>query len=198
MENMRRCVVILLDLVGMKGLLADDNKRRQAIDAMEALDRVCNDFSRNRQHIDHVYCWNDSVLLLAYLQSYDADLSALAIEVSRFKESVDTQCHRNSFIAMVKGKSFMPNDLQFRVPVPREGSQDPVYHYLLASSMAFANCEKLVKKFRKDHHDWYVDQRIRDQLSQELQGRLIERGRFKAFPRMKVRKVYTAEGYLHS
>lgn len=197
MDQMRSCVVTLLDLVNMKKLLADDGKRPLAIQAMEALDRICNRRSQDLRNIDHIYCWNDSVLLLSYLDQFPRDMSALVQEISEIKCAIDGECKMKSFVAMVKGMTFVPNDLQIRAPMQRGSEPNPVYHYMLASSMAFANCYTIIKLFRNDHHDWYIDERVQQVLNSVLQGRLTERNKFSALPEMTTRRVFTADGYLH-
>lgn len=197
MDQMRKCIVSLLDLVGMKELLADEAKRSQAIRAMEGLDRMCSGLSQYAENIDHIYCWNDSALFLSYLEPTPRDMNALLPELSRIKAAIDNECQTKSFVVMVKGMSFMPNALAFRAPMHRGGNSQPVYHYMLASSMAFANCETIVKMFRTAHHDWYVDERIQESLNQHIKAVLAEGGEFKAFPRMSTRKVFTADGYFH-
>lgn len=198
MEQMRNCVVSYLDLVGMKDLLADPTRRQRAIDAMEALDRMCHGHSTYVQQIDHIYCWNDSTLFLSYLDMpIQRNMNDLVAEVSRLKQAIDTECGAGSFVVMVKGKSFVPNGMQFRAPMHHGAEPDPVYHYIRASSMAFANCETILSQFKRDHHDWYIDQRVRDGMSGSVQAMLMERGEFHAFPRMTTRKVFTADGYLH-
>lgn len=198
MDQMRRCVVSLLDLVGMKNLLARAGKKPHAMSAMEALDRMCNGHATYVQHIDHIYCWNDSALFLSYLDTpAPRDMNALVQEVSHLKEAIDSECQMGSFVVMVKGKSFVPNNINIRAQVHQGAEPDPVYHYVKASSMAFANCETIVRLYRNDHHPWYIDQRIRNALGAPLQALLTEGLEFEAFPDMDKRTVYTADGYLH-
>lgn len=199
MDRMRNCVVSLLDLVDMNKFLAADGPARQpGIDAMEALDRICNGRSQFLQQIDHIYCWNDSALFLSYLDMpMQRSMNGIVDEVSQIKKAIDSEYPKGSFVVMVKGKSFLPNGLEFRGPVHQGGAGAPIYQYIRASSMALANCDVIVKMFSKDHHAWYIDQRIRDDMVGAPQQKLTERGKFNAFPGMDTRKIYTAEGYFH-
>jgi hypothetical protein len=100
--------------------------------------------------LDHAYVWNDSVLLLAYVddqpQTYERALHA----AGNLKRQVDATAA--SYAIAVKGRAFPAN----------AGPCDARVTVIKASSYAMANCfeieaEAKRKKLRKA---WYIDVRI--------------------------------------
>ena len=68
MSNWRTCIVTFIDVIGIKRL-ADDGTSR-ATDLMRKLHELtANRMNHSMDSHSHAYSWNDSVLLLGYLDS---------------------------------------------------------------------------------------------------------------------------------
>ena len=66
MANWQDCIVSLIDLIGIKDIILNQNGKGSAL--MRQLHKiVAVEMNLGLQHHAHAYVWNDSVLLLAYL-----------------------------------------------------------------------------------------------------------------------------------
>lgn len=198
MDNMRRCVLTFLDLIGMRDLIAND--RHQASAAMERLDGVCYGRCLDQlKHHDHLYAWNDSVLLLSYLEPLPQPraLGDVLREVSDIKEAIDAACGMPSYAIVMKGMTFQPNALELRADAHYGSAHLPAYHYIRASSMALANTEVVQKEFPDRKYGWYVEKRVVTELPEPMRNKLTLKGKIVAFPELEEREIYTADGYLH-
>lgn len=101
--------------------------------------------------VEQAYVWNDSVLVLSYVDdSTDSFIRAID-ELQTFKKSIDIV--RRSYAIAIKGQPFPPPALTGQQATSR-------VTVLKASSWAMANCylvESLLKRYRAT---WYVDGRI--------------------------------------
>src|SRR5580704_2372254 len=126
MKSWRDCIVIYFDLVGTKKLAAAPPSGSVAMRSLHAL--VSKAVSNGFKAIDHVYLWNDSVLLFAYVdnKSYGRVMRA----ADDLKRVVDG--HIPCYAIAAKGQAFPALDLSL-------ASSERIT-VLQASSFAMANC----------------------------------------------------------
>ena len=150
------CIVAVFDLVGIKKLAPDGTGGKQ----MRRLhDVVLHAAGDGFDCITRAYTWNDSVLLLAYVNNHQDGYACVLREFSRLKSRIDQVSE--SYGVVVKGKS---------LPSPQcpSTSQDDRFVFIEASSYAMANCMDIPGRFKNNHHEWYLDERV----SQKLVGLL--------------------------
>ena len=100
---------------------------------------------------EEVCFWQDSVLLLAFVDGTKESFSRAMNDVKRLKEAIDGLhlCHA----VCVKGQAFP-------APAFRSRNAKPRAIYLSASSLAFSNCFKIEHELKEFQADWYIDSRI--------------------------------------
>ena len=158
MSEWHHCIVSYIDLIGIKDLLIA--RKSGAIDMMEGLHQVVHkQFSNSMHYHECAYSWNDSVILLAYLDKHPANYESIMKEVNQLKQDINTIC--NSYAICVKGMA-IPAFLGFSGEVILgDGSNQPRHTYIRTSSMALANCFAIEEHLGKKHNKpWYVDSRI--------------------------------------
>lgn len=150
------CIVTVIDVIGIKDLAKiGDSRASTQMRRLHALTRTAF-YSGMPMHA-HSYCWNDSVLLLAYWnQDLEAARSILA-EASKLKRNVDSQIDK-SYAISVKGQAF-PETTSERLGIPDEQSRCTI---LRASSYAFANCYQIEAEAKRNRlrASWYIDSRL--------------------------------------
>ena len=160
-SGLQDCVVAFFDLAGIKRLAPHGDGSRQ----MRRLhDVVMHATAGNGlDRIARAYTWNDSVLLLAYVNNPDGYERTLR-HFSEFKILIDQVSA--SYCAVVKGQSF---------PSPRgsTASKNSRFVFIEASSYAMANCMDIPERFKNARHQWYLDERV----SRELRGLLAQPAR---------------------
>ena len=158
MATWRHCIVSLIDVTGIKKLAAKgDGIASAKMREMHSL--VFSAASHGLKAHAHAYLWNDSALLLAFV---DADLKQapdVLREVDALKAKID--CIGKCYAVSVKGKAF-PELEPWQAPAyDGQIAEQPRAVVIKASSYAMANCflieEGLGKKFKKP---WAVDGRI--------------------------------------
>ena len=184
MNRWSDCIVVFMDLIGTKKRALEGN--RTASTAMRSFHKlVRREMNADLRSLDHAYVWNDSVLLLAYvddrLQTYENAMRA----ADELKQRVDatTQC----FAIAVKGRAF-----------PSKTSRaDSRVTLIRASSYAMANCFRIEAQAtaQKLRYDWYVDVRIARKVRQARASKWID---VAMLPSGKRRRVYAHDGYLWS
>lgn len=95
MSRWRDCIVVLMDLIGVKKRAIEGNTHASAL--MRSFhDVVRREMDRGLQALSHGYVWNDSVLLLAYVdgrpQSYEAHEEEV-LRTAAQRGSAGTLCH---------------------------------------------------------------------------------------------------------
>jgi hypothetical protein len=143
MNKKQDCIVSLIDL--------DHTMKKQSPSrVMRKLHQHVSDFAHNLTSHDEVCFWQDSVLLLAPVDSTEDSYKRAMKDVKSMKDSIDALrgCHAVS----VKGRSFPP-------PKPPRHNK-PRTIYLSASSFAFANCFRIENELKDWKADWYIDSRI--------------------------------------
>ena len=137
--------------------------------------------------VTRAYAWNDSVLLLAYVDIDGSDYERVLRDADQLKRKIDAV--ENSFAAAVKGQAFPP-------PTNANATRDSRFVFIEPSSYAFANCLRIPKHFKQHSrlHDWYIDGRIVEHID-TLPDR-VDDAMVNLLPAGKERLVYAYDGYL--
>ena len=148
----RDCVVVLIDLVGIKRLAASSDGSA----AMRSLHRTALEMSRaGLAAIDHLYAWNDSLLLLSFIDRGDRRRVGCALRDAEAVRAAVSSIVPSYAIA-VRGRAFPRSHIVAEVATN--------VTIIDASSWALANCFAIEKALGKLRMTWYVDSRIvRDQ-----------------------------------
>jgi len=147
----RDCIVTFIDLPGVRKLAPLDSAGSAL---MLQLHNLASEEVPTLTAIAHSYVWNDSVLLLAFVNDTASSVVAAMKDADRFKRRVDAI--KKCYAIAVRGQTF---------PTAPE-SQTPNLTVLRASSWAMANCFEIEKKLGRFRASWYVDGRI----ARKLQG----------------------------
>lgn len=149
MSDFRDCIVSFLDLDDTKALIKKNS--RSGARAMRDLHQLVSNIASKLTFHEEVCFWQDSVLLLATVDSSSESYSNAIEDVERLKAKIDEQhrCH----VVCIKGQSFP-------APTFPRGTRKPRTVYLSASSFAFANCFIVESRLGKHRAGWYIDSRI--------------------------------------
>jgi len=176
------CIVVLMDLIGVKRRALDGDSGASALmRSFHGL--VRREMARGLDALDHAYLWNDSVLLLAYVDDRSEAYKKAIHAADNLKRKVDATAP--SYAVAVKGRTF-PSSAGL------DGTRVTV---IKASSYAMANCfaiesEAKSKRLRKA---WYIDMRIARKVREALAPEWIM---VPLLPGGKHRRVYVHGGYL--
>ena len=178
----RECVVVLMDLIGVKKRAIEGDTHGSAL--MRSFHRVVRgEMRKGLEALSHAYVWNDSVLLLAYVDSHPQLYEDAIRAADTLKRKVDAIAP--SYAIAVKGRAFptMPEAPNQRVTVIR------------ASSYAMVNCFEIEAeaKKRKLRKAWYLDARIVRRVGHIESNEWIT---VPLLPRGMRRRVYLRDGYL--
>lgn len=177
----RDCIVTMIDLPGVKRPAKKPSAGSDLMRRFHTL--VVTELSEHFLSVAHAYTWNDSVLLLSYVNGDKASFVAAMRDAERLKRRVDQL--QKSYAVAVKGRTF---------PVAQAGSQAPARVTVIeASSWAMANCFEIEKKLGGLRASWYVDGRIARRIgsTQPSQQRKVQ-----LFPSGHPRVVHAYKGYL--
>ena len=182
MSQWRDCIVVLMDLIGVKErALKGDSPASTLMRSFHKL--VRREMAVNPAFLEHAYVWNDSVLLLAYVddrpQTYESALHA----ADDLKRKVDVTAR--SYAIAVKGRAF-----------PSSAAPDaPRVTVISASSWAMANCFEIEAeaKSKRLRNDWYIDVRIARKVRASKASHWFC---VPLWPHRKCRRVYVHDGYL--
>lgn len=119
MSQWETCIVTYIDLIGIKAAAEEaDSRGTDVMRRMHSL--VEGRMSNSMPSYDCCYVWNDSVLLLSYLDSpyRKTDETEILREADSLKKEIDQQCTASYAIA-VKGQVF-PDDARLH-PVAFQG-----------------------------------------------------------------------------
>lgn len=191
MPKWKNCIVTYIDLIGIKEIASYTGS--QATDIMLKMHSLVDRHaSHEMPNQNYCYIWNDSILLLAYLDGNPraAHKESIVREVDNLKRKVDQICP--SYAISVQGQVF-PNK-----PPLRDFNENTVgptkIVRLRASSYALGNCfiieERLGRKLKKP---WYIDARIATHLSTKQK---VSTHQAKLLPRNTRRDIYVYDGYL--
>jgi hypothetical protein len=155
---------------------------------MRRLHKVAsNELRKGFPSIAYAYVWNDSVLLLSYVeQQKDGSFERAMRDADKLKRKIDTV--GKSYAIAIKGRAFpvVSNMFGFKY--------GPRVEVLRTSSWAMANCFEVQRKLRDLKAEWYVDERI----SQKVQIGRHHCGKrsISMFPSGEERSVFAFGGYL--
>lgn len=153
-------ILTYIDLIGIKDAASSGNSR--GTDLMRRMHSLVHGrMSHGMNNHDHCYVWNDSILLLAYLDNpyRNSDENDILKEADQLKKDIDQICP--SYAISVKGQVF-PDDTIFHPPI-FEGqiAEQPRVIRLKTSSYAMGNCFLIEKRLGdKLEKPWYIDGRI--------------------------------------
>ncbi len=125
-------------------------------DLHQVVAQAMNDKSRFPS-VDRAYTWNDSVLLLAYVDQGEWQYEHALRDAAAFKPAIDAVGERygvrESYAVAVKGQV---------IPAPEKAGETPDgrFVFIEASGYAMANSLILADCFKENPHSWYIDQRI--------------------------------------
>lgn len=195
MSSWRDCAVTLIDVASIRKLAEQPNTR--ASELMRKLHKMVFDEAGSRLPAHaHVYIWNDSVLLLAFLDS--ASPEAVLREVDGLKRKIDdlAKCFGlgQSYAIAVQGQPFPEIELG-QGDVRQAGAlQSPRVTIIKASSYAMANCFLIEKYFKNMKKPWYVDSRLAKSLRTDAVA--TKKEKVPLLPGTRARQVYVYSGYL--
>ena len=175
------CIVVLMDLMGVKRRALEGDSSGSAL--MRSFhDLVRQEMAGGLDALDRAYVWNDSVLLLAYVDGRSEAYKKAIRAADCLKRKVDSTAP--SYAIALKGRAFPTADID-----------DTRVTVIKASSYAMANCfavesEAKSKKLRKA---WYIDVRIARNVPEALASEWIM---VPLLPTGKRRRVYVHGGYL--
>lgn len=183
MSRWRDCIVVLMDLIGLRRRALEGDSSVSVL--MRSLHKLIRREMTGGLHgLDHAYVWNDSVLLLAYVDDRAEVYERAIYAADTLKRKIDAIAP--SYAIAVKGKAF-----PFNAGI--DGARVTV---IRASSYAMANCfeiEAEEAKSKKLHCAWYVDVRIARKLPRTRGPEWIA---VRLLPDGKSRRVYLHAGYL--
>lgn len=180
MRTWRDCLVVLMDLIGVKKRAIEGDTGASAL--MRSFhELVHQEMVGGLRSLDHAYIWNDSVLLFAYVKKTSLAYERILRAADELKRKVDTVAP--SYAIAVKGRAF-----------PSHANSDPRRVTVIkASSYAMANCFEIEVEAKKKElrSAWYVDVRIARHVPA---ARAAEWVAVPLLPRGKRRRVYRHAG----
>lgn len=199
---MRPCIVGFLDINGIR--LDIQQNKPTAIQAMDSLERTAYGYaSQDQGWYDGLYVWNDSALVVTYLDVYGRTVLSTFRSLHEFKAKLSQSLglKRDNNVSIyaicVKGMAFVPELDGVRANIPAAGSTESKYVYVRASSMALANCFEIETKLGRKHlKEWYVDERIYRDCPAIVRAKLKTVDELEMYPDMEKRKVYMGSGPL--
>ena len=193
MSGWKKSIVTYMDLIGIKDTATYTDSR--ATDLMRRMHSLVDaQMSHEMKNHDHCYIWNDSVLLLAYLESphHETDENIILKEADKLKRRVDEICQ--SYAISVKGQVFPDNSILHPPLFNGQISEQARVVRLKASSYAMGNCFIIEKRlWKKLEKPWYIDGRIAKRLNTKT---VCTKHRIKMLPRDKKRDIYVYDNYL--
>ena len=158
MNDWPHCIVSYIDLIGIKREL--QAQKNEVISIIKRLHQIVYDeVNGSMAHHEFAYSWNDSVVLLAYLNGQPKSFEPIMREVNELKQHINNLCR--CYAISVKGMA-IPEPIQFHSQlIPGSVVDNSKHIYIKASSMALANCFNIEEEFgRMYKKSWYVDSRI--------------------------------------
>lgn len=184
------CIVSVIDVIGIKQIAKAGGSK--ASSQMLKLHSLTQTAMNSGMHMHaHAYCWNDSVLLLAFWNgAYEAGRTILS-EASELKRRIDEQVGK-SYAISVKGRAF-PQQTTSSPEEPYRTNDQPRCIILKASSYAFANCHLIEAEAKKKRFraSWYIDSRLKEAVDAPLNKSFL----VDLLPTGKSRKIFRLHGY---
>jgi hypothetical protein len=184
LSKWRDCIVVFIDLIGIKKRAALGDSKASAL--MRSFhNKVRQEMRNSLSTLDHAYVWNDSVILLAYVDQGPRAYERALLDADSLKRKIDASSSVSSYAITVKGQAFpvTPTVDTNRVTV------------IQASSYAMANCFEVDAKIKKKklRKSWYVDTRIVREIEHLKSSEWIV---VPFLPTGRRRRVYLYTGYL--
>ena len=189
------CVVILIDIPGIKKLAREGNSEASLL-MMKFHKLVQNELrqSKDLRNIKHAYVWNDSVALLSR-DGAQVPFRAFLRDADGLKRKIDSFLAERGYCPAygiaVKGQAF-PSQGQSNVNMKR-------VTVLRTSSYAMANCFEIenvvrqkIKKKVIEKKPWYIDERLAEYIPLQSSGELP----VNLLPSNQKRKIHLIDGYL--
>jgi hypothetical protein len=184
----RDCVVIYIDLIDLKKRLRNPTAGSLLMRSFHEL--VVDEMERGLASLNHAYVWNDSTLLLAFVDNSSVAYQACLQDAETLKRRVDSI--GKSYAIAVKGKAFP----RLRDSKRNGGTIKKRRTTILkTSSYAMANCFVIEDAVRNLRSVWYLDERIARHLKEVKPNGSI---RLKLLPEYKHRNVFYYDRYLWS
>lgn len=194
MSKWKNSIVSYIDLIGIQEMA--DQGGSAATDAMRKMHSLVEGIMNNEmKNHDHCYLWNDSVLLLSYLDSpYRPNISENEIleEVDSLKKKIDSICQSYAIAVMgrIFPEEFPPQPAVFNGQI----GEQPRTIKLKASSYAMGNCFKIEAQLGSElKKPWYIDSRIASKLDTKQD---CEKHPVRMLPKREERDIHVYEGYL--
>lgn len=147
-QDWRDCIVTLIDMAGVKKRA----ERGAGSALMLRLHALVARETEALQSVARTYVWNDSALLLSYVDETAVSFELAMRDAERLKRCIDGLAP--SYAIAVKGQAFPPPEGNGQLRTSR-------VTVIEASSWAMANCFEIERilgpKWRKP---WYIDVRI--------------------------------------
>jgi hypothetical protein len=149
MSDFQDCIVSYLDLNDVERILS--RQSRHAVRMMRDLHALLANYAGSLWAHAEICFWQDSVLLLGFVDETSDSYRRVMSDVVRLKEVIHRMhpCHG----VCVKGQSFPAQQIPPRANGPR-------VVYLSASSLAFSNAFQIERELHQRGVDWYIDSRI--------------------------------------
>ena len=180
-QEWRDCIVTLIDVIGVK----QHTQHGAGSSLMRKLHALVIRSKSDLPAVAHAYAWNDSVLLLSYVDRQNASFEAAIRDADKLKRQIDKVA--KSYAIAVKGLAF-----------PSAQSGDKTAHasgvtVIEASSWAMANCFEIEKVLKLLKKPWYIDERIAKRLCtcQTFETKMVT-----LLPSNQPRAVHVFDGYL--
>ncbi len=191
MSGWKNSAVSLIDLVGIRTLAKKGNTAAtEVMRTMHGL--VVNEMRTALPTHDRAYIWNDSVLLLAFLDHTSATPERVLREVDGLKRKIDTMVKPyglpNSYAVAVKGQVFPSMGLEQQID---DGKRAVIIE---ASSYALANCFLIQEDLGKLKAQWYVDSRLARRIRADSTPSKVKPAAL--LPGNEVREVHVYSNYL--
>jgi hypothetical protein len=199
-DDWPECIVTFMDLIDTTKYAKSGEASRIMQNMHESVISYV-ETSGNWVNHEHTYVWNDSVLLLAYLDKPGRHLTrkemkeTILREADAFKRHIDADLGRKTFAIAVQGQTF-PH-YPYVPSGARRGKQisdQPDVVVLKASSWAFANCFEIDRLLSKHKKSWYVDERITKSIATGRKPTIEEA--IQMWPKQELRAVYMYDDYL--
>ena len=174
------CIVTYVDLIGMKHQAADAplNSAR-----MRTLHRTAQAVIMKMPAHEQLYCWNDSILLVAYCRLTDhLKMRTVLTELCQLIRKLEAIGPH--YAITVKGLAFPTPELSPAITSGR-------CVVLKAASYAMSNCFQIeaAGKRLKRRPSWYIDSRLQGALA----GHRLPTFKVKMLPEHSARKVLRAD-----
>jgi len=140
----------------------------------------------------HAYLWNDSVLLLAFLNDDLGEKEAIVREAHDLKAQLDADLGLPSYGIVVQGEMF-PEDPIASAVFNGQIAAGQRTTIIKASSYAMANCFIIEEHLGGHKQSWYIDSRVAKDLAT---AKRAKKAKVTLLPLNKEREIWMYSGPL--